>query len=78
MVDQVRIDQVLEISPTVIGEEHVDGLGGLAPAAFRGDRVVDAVYDPVAVGKELVRLDLLHGLGDGLGAKRTADLLEGE
>lgn len=78
VVDQVRVDQVLQVAPPVVREQHVDGLGGLAAAALRGDRVVDAVDDARGVGKELVGVDFLHRLGDRLGAEGASDLLKGE
>lgn len=78
MVHQVRIDHILQISPSVIRQQDVDGLALLAAAALGGDGVVDAVDDARAARKELVRVDLAHGLRDGFGAERAADLFEGE
>lgn len=78
VVDQIGVDQVLQVSSAVVRQQNVHRLGGLAAAALRGDRVVDAVDDARGVGEELVGVDLLHGLGDGLGAEGAADLFQGE
>lgn len=82
VVDEVGVDHVLQVAALVVGEQHVDDLGGRvashAAAALCGDGVVDAVDDVRRVGEQLVRLDLLHGLRDGLGAEGATDLLEGE
>lgn len=78
VVDQIRIDQVLQVAPSVVGKEDIDRFGGLAAAAFRGDRIVDAVDDAGCVGEELVGVDFLHCLGDRLGAKGTSDLFQGK
>ena len=78
VVDEVGVDNVLEVAAAVVGEEDVDGLGLLVGAALGGDAVVDGGYDGGHVGEEAVGVDLAHGLLDGLGAERAADLLEGE
>lgn len=80
VVDEVGVDEVLQVAAAVVGEEDVDGLAvvGAAGATVGGDAVVDAVDDVRAVPEEVVGLDFLHGVRDGFGAERAADLFEGE
>lgn len=78
MVDQIRVYEVLKVSPLVVGEEHVDCFGLAVAAPVGGDAVVDAVDDAVGAGEELVGFDFFHGLGDRLGAEGTAYLFERE
>ena len=75
VVDEVGVDHVLQVATAVVREEDVDRLAARV-AALAGDAVVDAVDDGFAALEELVGLDLLHGLRDGLGPERAADLLE--
>ncbi len=78
MVHQIRIDHILQVAAAVVREQDVDRLGLLAAAALGRDGVVDAVDHARAVREELVGLDLLHRLPDGLGAEGAADLFERE
>lgn len=78
VVDEVGVDHVLQVAPSVVGEEDVDRLGGLVAATLGGDAVVKGGDDGGDVGEEAVGVDLAHGLLDGLGAEGAADLLEGE
>ena len=77
VVDEVGVDDVLQVAPAVVGEEHVDGLG-VGVGAVLGDGVVDGVDDARDVGEGLVGLDLAHGLLHRLGPERAPDLLERE
>ncbi|RBQ97994.1 hypothetical protein VDGD_20141 [Verticillium dahliae] len=80
VVDGVGVDEVLEVAALVVGQQDVDCLGAgvvAAAAALRGDGVVHGVDDAWGAAEEAVGVDLAHGLGDRLGAKGTADLLEG-
>ena len=80
MVDQIRIDHILQIAPPIVRQQHIDRFTLIvaAAAALAGDGVVDAVDDARTLRKHLVCLNLLHGLGDRLGAEGAADLFEGE
>lgn len=75
VVDEVRVDHVLQVPAAVVGQQHVDRLGARVAALAR-DAVVDAVDDAVRVLKQLVGLDLAHGLRHRLGPERASDLLE--
>lgn len=78
MVDEVGVDHVLQVAATEVGQQDVDGLGGLVGAALGSHGMVVGGDDGGDVGEEAVGVDLTHGLLDGLGAEGAADLLEGE
>lgn len=76
MIDQVRIYDVLQIAPPVIREQDIYGLSTrIRP--IRRHAVVDAVDDIGVWGEQRIRLDFLHGQGDGFLSERAPDLLEG-
>lgn len=78
VVDEVGVDHVLQVAASVVGQQHVDRLGGLVGAALGGDGVVDGRDDGGHMFEEAVGVDLAHRLLHGFGAERAADLLEGE
>ena len=53
MVDQVRVDHVLQVAAAVVRQQHVHGLalGISAAAALAGDAMVDAVDDVRAMAE---------------------------
>lgn len=75
MVDQIRIDRILQIPPPVVRQEDVDRLGAGVGAVGR-DAVVDAVDDVGMWREEAVRLDLFEGLRHGFLPEGAADLLQ--
>ena len=78
MIDQIRIDGILQVASPVVGQEDVDGLGaGVVAVAGAGDGVVDGVDDVGVRGEEGVGFDLLEGERDGFLAEGAADLLQG-
>ena len=80
MIDQIRIDHILQIPPSIIRQEHIDRLALLvpAPAALAGDAVVDAVDYTRTVGEDLVGFYLFHGVRYRFLAEGAADFLERE
>lgn len=78
MVDEVRIDEVLEVSAPIVGQEDVNGLGVLVSATLCRYSMIVGGYDSWDVSEEAVGFDLAHGLLDRFGAEWTSDLLEGE
>lgn len=85
MVDEVRIDGILQIAALVVREQDVDGLGASVAAVgaefgagFGGDGVVDGVDDVGLGSEELVGFDFFQGLRDGFLAEWAADFFEGE
>lgn len=77
MVDQVRVDQVLQVPAPVVREQDVDGFGARV-RLVRGDAVVDAVDDVGVRAEEAVGFDFFEGERDGFLAEGAADLFEGE
>ena len=85
VVDEIRIDGILQVSALVVGQQHVDGLGAGITAVgaelgprLGGDTVVDRMDDVLMPGKQVVGFDFLQGLGNGFLAERTSDLLQRE
>jgi hypothetical protein len=76
VVDQIRINHVLQIAATVVREEDVDCFGG-GVAFVRGDAVVDGVDDVGVWREERVGFYFFEGERDGFLAEGAADLLEG-
>ncbi|KAL8962521.1 MAG: hypothetical protein Q9193_001075, partial [Seirophora villosa] len=78
MVDQIRVDRILQVPPPVIRQQYVHGLApGIAPVVRRGDGVVDGVDDVRVRGEEGVGFDFFEGEGNGFLAEGTADLFQG-
>ena len=77
MIDQIRVDHVLQISAAVVRKEDVDGLRGRV-ALVRGNAIVDGMDDIRVRGEEGVGFYFFEGEGDGFLAEGTADLFEGE
>lgn len=78
MVDQVRIDRVLQVSAPVVRQEDVDDFGpGIRPVARILYGVVDGVDDVWVWIEERVGFCFFECEGDGLLAEGTADLLQG-
>ena len=77
MVDQVRIDHVLQIPAAVVRKEDIDCFGG-GVALVRRDAIIDGRDDVRVRIKERVSFYFLEGEGDGFLAEGAAYLLEGE
>ena len=78
VVDEVGVDHILEIAAAVVWEQNVYGLSIFVGAALGGYCMIMGGDDGRDVGKKAVGVDLAHSLLDGLGAKGTSNLLEGE
>lgn len=78
VVDEVRVDHILQVAALVVRQQHVDGLGGLVGTALSRNGVVDGGDDGRDVGEKSVGVDFAHRLLNGFGAKWTSDLFEGE
>lgn len=79
MVDQVRINCILQITASIVWEQYVDDLGPRVGAVTGvGDRIVDGGDDMLVRGEERVCFRLFQCLCDGFLAEGTADLLQGE
>lgn len=58
MIDQVRIDRVLQVATSVVWEEDVDCLcAGIGTVICRDDSMVDSMYDVGMWREERVRFD---------------------
>ena len=75
MVDEVRIDKVLEVASPIVWEEDVYCLGAWI-GFVRRDGVVDAVDDIGMWREEGVGFDFFEGEGNRFLAKGTANFLE--
>jgi hypothetical protein len=76
MVDQIRIDHVLQVPAAVVRKEDVDGFGGRI-ALVRRDAVVDRVDDVGVRREETVGFYLLERERDGFLAEGASDLFQG-
>lgn len=77
MVDQIRVDQVLQVSAAVVRQQDVHRLGR-GVRLIRRDAVVDRVDDIWVRREKRVGLHFFKGLRDGFLAEGAADLLQGE
>lgn len=78
MVDEIRVDRILQVAPPVVRQEDVDCFGaGVGAVAGRDDGVVDCVDDVRVRVEERVGFDFFEGEGDGFAAEGAADLFEG-
>jgi hypothetical protein len=75
VVDEVGVDEVLQVTAAVVGQEDVDGLCR-GVGFVRLDRVVDGADDVGVRCKEGVCLDFLERQAHALLPERTADLLQ--
>jgi hypothetical protein len=78
VIDEVRVDKILEISASIVGQKDVNCFRVLVGAALGCYSMVVGGYDGWNVSEQAVGFDLAHGLLDGFGAKWTSDLLERE
>jgi len=76
MVHQIRIDDVLQIPPPVVGQQDIYGFRA-GVGAVGGDAMVDRADDVGMRGEECVRFYFFHGLRDGFLAEGAADLFQG-
>ena len=77
MVDEVRIDHILQVSSPVIRQKYVYGFRA-GVGLVGSDAVVDAMDDVRVRREEGIGFYFFEGLRDGFLAKGTADFLEGE
>lgn len=84
MVDEVRINSILEIPSLVVRKNDVDRLARVSSIGsefgrgFRHHGMVDGVDDSSSAGEETVGFDFLQSLRHGFLTEGTPDLLEGE
>lgn len=78
VVDEVGVDHILEVAAAVVRQQDIDSFGGFISAALGRNGVVGRGDDVGDVSEEAVGFDLAHGLLDGLGAERAANLFKGE
>ena len=78
MIDQIRIDRILQVAAAVVRQEDIHCFGTRVVAvAGADDRVVDGGDDVRVRGEEGVGFYFLEGEGDGFLAEGAADFLEG-
>jgi hypothetical protein len=75
VVDQIRIDHILQIPPPIVREQYIHRLRAGIIFVAR-DAVVDTGYDVRMWNEELVRLDFLERMLHGFLAERTPDLFQ--
>lgn len=77
MIDEIRIDGILQIPAAVVGQEYVYRLAtGIGLVVCRFDGMIDGMYDIGMRGEEGVSFNFFEGERDGLLAERAADLFE--